>query len=428
MDGNYLIFAKACLRRALIASFTSGLAWLCVWAGPPVQFAPPVNSAIGDPARDSIAIAAADFDGDGTIDLAAGSRMLNDLEILTGAGDGTFQEKTNYFVLGHSLRISVADFNHDNKPDLAFGGSAFLGTGDGGFVSVNIFTNSDTQYGWILGAGDFTGDGNADLVCVQPGTQIDPQNGDALTVWAGDGSGGFKALTNSYNLGFQSTDPFDCVSGDLDGDGALDLVVYYTVPGLPNSLNVLLATRDGSFLMVTNYTLGLAPVGGTMELGDFNGDAKPDLAAITGTSDLILFLGDGTGAFQNLTNYDLHLIGGAVAIGDVNGDGHADVVAATGAGSITVFTGNGDGSFSSAFEQQPNLNFYSDVQLADVNGDGRPDILVCYSGVVSVLLNKTVPALGIKLAGDQITLDWPAWKGFVLESAEDLSAPTIGLR
>ena len=99
----------------------------------------------------------------------------------------------------------MADFNNDKKPDLAFGGSAFLGTGDGGFVAVNLFTNSDTRHGWILGGGDFTGDGNADLVCVQPESQIDPQAGDVLSVWAGDGNGGVTAPTNSYKVGFART-------------------------------------------------------------------------------------------------------------------------------------------------------------------------------------------------------------------------------
>jgi hypothetical protein len=55
----------------------------------------------------------------------------------------------------YATRIPVADFNKDKKPDLAFGGSAFLGTGNGEFVGVNIFTNADDRHGWILGGRRF---------------------------------------------------------------------------------------------------------------------------------------------------------------------------------------------------------------------------------------------------------------------------------
>ncbi len=200
-------------KRTLVTAFAIFLASFGVWAVPPVQFAAPINSPIGT--LDVIAIVAADFNGDGILDIADGA-----------FNNRTFLTKTNYSVLGYSTRITVADFNNDKKPDLAFGGSAFLGIGDGTFVAVNIFTNADTRHGWILGGGDFTGDGNADLVCVQP--NFDPQAGDLLTVWAGDGNGGFNALTNSYKLGFASNGPFPGASGDFNRDGRLDLSRYIT--------------------------------------------------------------------------------------------------------------------------------------------------------------------------------------------------------
>ncbi len=400
-------------NRALVTAFAVLVASFGVWAAPPVRFAAPINSPIGT--LDAIAIVAADFNGDGILDIADGAFNNRSLEILIGAGDGTFLPKTNYFVLGYSSRITVADFNNDKKPDLAFGGSAFLGTGDGGFVAVNIFTNSDTRHGWILGGGDFTGDGNADLICVQPDSLIDPQ-GDLLTVWAGNGAGGFSALTNYSNLGVVSNNPFDGAAVDLNADSRLDMVVYYRMPG---SLNVLLGGGDGSFLMATNYNLD--PMGGVLSVGDFNGDAKPDLAVVTDPSYLRLLLGDGTGAFMNVTNYDRHLIGGTVEVGDINGDGKADVVMATGGSSVSVFAGNGDGTFSLAFDQESGLIFYTDVELADVNGDGRLDIVVCSGGTVSVLLNQTLPALEADLIGEQIRLVWPAWNGFMLESTTNFS-------
>ena len=162
-------------------------------------------------------------------------------------------------------------------------------------------------------------------------------------------------------------------------------------------------------------------MGGALAVGDFNGDAKADLAVVNDTANLHFLLGDGTGAFVIVTNYDRRLIGGAVAIGDINGDGKADVVMATGGSSVSVFAGNGDGTFSLAFDQESGLIFYTDVELADVNGDGRLDIVLCSGGTVSVLLNETLPALGVNLIGEQIRLVWPAWNGFTLEFTTDFS-------
>jgi len=71
MIKDHPIFTKASFRRALMASFAILLASFRVWAGPPVQFAAPTNSPIGT--IDPIAIAAADLNGDGTMDLAVGS-------------------------------------------------------------------------------------------------------------------------------------------------------------------------------------------------------------------------------------------------------------------------------------------------------------------------------------------------------------------
>ena len=89
-------------NRALVTAFTVLLASFGVWAVPPVRFAAPINSPIGT--LDAIAIVAADFNGDGILDIADGAFNNRSLEILIGAGDGTFLAKTNYFVLGYQRR------------------------------------------------------------------------------------------------------------------------------------------------------------------------------------------------------------------------------------------------------------------------------------------------------------------------------------
>jgi hypothetical protein len=63
------------------------------------------------------AIALADFNGDGKLDVASGGAIL-----LLGNGDGTFQ---GFIPLGAGgFGIAVADVNRDGKPDIAVGGVA----------------------------------------------------------------------------------------------------------------------------------------------------------------------------------------------------------------------------------------------------------------------------------------------------------------
>ncbi len=66
------------------------------------------------------ALALADFDGDGKLDVASGAGDF----LLLGNGDGTFQAPLLLGAGGPG--IAVGDFNRDGKPDLAVGGVAIL--------------------------------------------------------------------------------------------------------------------------------------------------------------------------------------------------------------------------------------------------------------------------------------------------------------
>jgi hypothetical protein len=89
------------------------------------------------------AVAAADFNGDGKLDLAVanlpnfGVQDNYTLSILLNKGDGTFGSATNYLAGSGSVAVVTGDFNHDGRQDVALANraektiSVFLGNGNG---------------------------------------------------------------------------------------------------------------------------------------------------------------------------------------------------------------------------------------------------------------------------------------------------------
>src|SRR5438309_8080109 len=158
--------------------FVSVLAFLLsseAWAQTPVSFQPAVSYTVGTA---PVAGKAADFNGDGKLDLAVLNSGSNDVSILLGNGDGTFQLAQN-FVLGNSQTllptdIALGDFNGDGKPDVAVflpgnanspSGEAriLMGNGDG-TLQAPIVTMLDLQPGMGVAVADVNGDKKADLL------------------------------------------------------------------------------------------------------------------------------------------------------------------------------------------------------------------------------------------------------------------------
>ena len=90
----------------------------------------------------------------------------NNVSVLLGKGDGTFQTQKTYAVGNGPNSVAVGDFNGDGKADLAVANydnnvSVLLGNGDGTFQTQTTYAVGNGPRS--VAVGDFNGDGKADL-------------------------------------------------------------------------------------------------------------------------------------------------------------------------------------------------------------------------------------------------------------------------
>jgi hypothetical protein len=114
-------------------------------------------------------VVAADFNGDGNLDLAIASQNNDVVSVLIGLGNGRFQRHVDYRVGFMPVYMAVADFNKDGKIDVATANlfssnvSILLGSGTGTFSPAVEF---GTHGAFALAAGDWNKDNTPDLMSV----------------------------------------------------------------------------------------------------------------------------------------------------------------------------------------------------------------------------------------------------------------------
>lgn len=143
-------------------------------------------------------------------------------------------------------------------------------------------------------------------------------------------------------------------------------------------------------------------------VGDFNGDGRPDIAALSyGTNTLSIFLASATQPFQTETPI---LISGwplaqptGMAAADLNGDGILDLAVVNEAnGLLVILQGVGDGNFFTASSTFATDGAQS-LAIADFNGDGNLDIAVTslFQSTFTVLLGNGAGQFPIWLEHDE---------------------------
>jgi hypothetical protein len=345
---------------------------------------------------DSPAIAATDLNGDGRLDLVvmhniacftAPCRAARSITVLLGNGDGTFQTPSEVNVGTGPCSMAVVDLNRDGIKDVAIGGgntelSVLIGVGNGTFVQqpvVTLVAGGDSfSASNDVGVGDLNRDSILDLV-------VPLGNGHGNAILIGNGNGTFQVRSRIQID--ETSAPWHVAVADYNRDGFLD-IARTMGDGTFGLLQILRGNGDGTFQAPNRYLVPPPSRGGIMILaGDWNADAKPDIAFVEGgagapTTDVLTNTTGGVPPSLGVASLSLNpttVTGGNSSTGTVTLTAVAQASttvaiasnnpAATVPASVTVPAGSQSRTFSISTTQVPATT--SAVITASLNGTSR---------------------------------------------------------
>ncbi|MFN0129144.1 MAG: FG-GAP repeat domain-containing protein [Verrucomicrobiales bacterium] len=334
---------------------------------------------LGVPKGNFAAVVLADFDGDRTAEILSGRREGEEgLFLFSLAEPGKPWRRHEITAAGSYGGITLADITGDGLPDLAAVKT------DGPTKGLELFRTRRTKEGPRFDAlpspftavacddvtsGDIEGDGDIDLAI--------STGGKGLLVLINEGRGEKWRHITCETGNYEDT---GIAFGDANGDGRLD-VVAANHPGKNPRLFLCAGKGPVSYDKGHDEGLVVGPgIGYRMTFADINGDGKQDLA-FGSSSGVQLYIGNGCTGPEASWWKPAQLAGGGdsqsiqVSAADIDGDGKIDLAWSSDSG-IHVRLNAGGGKFSPRLENGlPAEGSFSGCVPFDWDSDGDFDIV-----------------------------------------------------
>jgi FG-GAP-like repeat len=340
------------------------------------------------------AVVAADLDGDGDLDVAAGTGSASGVTWYRNDGAGTFSTQPALSTDTSDIRSLVAaDIDGDGDLDLLAADydddriSWFENAGGGAFASaVSIAT--DAPGANSLYVADLDGDGDLDVAATS--------HDDDTVAWFenSDGAGAFGSRQTIGTL----NEAGQAFAGDIDGDGDLDVVAAEvsesgSVAWYENE------TIHRSALFLEQTVISTAGDGvRAVFAADLDGDGDRDVLTASFFDDELAWYQniDGQAVFGPQQVFSTSGNGAAaVFAADLDGDGDRDVLAASLFDGAIAWYENSDGLGHFVFQQLlGTLSEARSVFAADLDGDGDLDALAASQGDGTIAWYENSDGLG----------------------------------